>query len=528
MVESQISMTLEVSKLLSWAVLDTSGLTSGSSNPKRPGSLALATTLPLKLEDSAKQVDTSSQVRFPDNTEMDDPTLEEIHVSPSSPVETSGPSGEAPSWNVTQLQEEANKALGHLLVTRSSIDAHWRKQVSVFEMALCQNESQTTEAIMEAKALCAHTIQDAETHQTVLINKAEVQHTNCIKEIEDDYVHALAEAENCCSTAIRESESRGTSKTHSIPCQRHPASRGRGHWRGGKGPPHLPCHLQHYSQGQPSRGPWHNGYPLPPTTRKCPCVYPVEHCPRGIPSWKGTCSTDSSFLCPSSNWTLILVQVAAQLACPSPSGITSKVTPRETPHSKQKKEMPFHKPVPRSHQKVFSRDSRLVQKAREDYYQENCLHFNSETSCIMVDIFWSMIKSASPLCSEIYEIQESWTGQCELQYTNYTLNSLLKGLKFFCPVSPSESPKAMGLTGIHHPDPLHHFNGVIHCPWCRKEGQNEGTIINHLQMTHYKLGLVCEKCFHCSLVTSEAIWHHGHKSCQLSIDRVPNKSFSLA
>ena len=32
--EGQISMTMEVSKLLSWAVLDTSGLASGSSNPK--------------------------------------------------------------------------------------------------------------------------------------------------------------------------------------------------------------------------------------------------------------------------------------------------------------------------------------------------------------------------------------------------------------------------------------------------------------------------------------------------------------
>ena len=40
----------------------------------------------------------------------------------SSPlVETPGPSSEAPSLDVTQLKEEANKALGHLLVTRSSI-----------------------------------------------------------------------------------------------------------------------------------------------------------------------------------------------------------------------------------------------------------------------------------------------------------------------------------------------------------------------------------------------------------------------
>ena len=86
--EGQISMTMEVSELLSWAVLDTSGLASGSSTPKRPGSLAFTTPLPLKPKDSIKPVDTSSQVSIPDDMEMDDPTLEEIHDSPSPLVKT--------------------------------------------------------------------------------------------------------------------------------------------------------------------------------------------------------------------------------------------------------------------------------------------------------------------------------------------------------------------------------------------------------------------------------------------------------
>ena len=94
-------MTMEVSKLISQEVLDSSDLASRSSTPKRPGSLALATLLPLKLEDSTKPVDTSSQVSIPDDAEMDDPTLEEIHASPSLPVETLGPSSEALSVDVT-------------------------------------------------------------------------------------------------------------------------------------------------------------------------------------------------------------------------------------------------------------------------------------------------------------------------------------------------------------------------------------------------------------------------------------------
>ena len=146
----------------------------------------------------------------------------------------------------------------------------------------------------------------------------------------------------------------------------------------------------------------------------------------------------------------------------------------------------------------------------------------------MADIFQSMIKSTSLLSSEIYEIKETWTRWSELQYANYALRTLPKGLKFFHPVSPSESLKVMGLTGIHHPDALCHFNGVTHCPWNGKEGQNEGTVINHLWMMHYKLGLVCEKCFCCPLVTSEAIWHNGQKSYQPSTEGGPDESSSLA
>ena len=209
-------MTIEVSELLSRAVLDTSGLASRSSTPKRPGPLALATTLPLKLEDSAKPVDTSSQISALDNVEMDDPTLEEIHASPSPLVETLGPSSEAPSLDVTQLQEEANKALGCLLATRSSLDACQRKQVSDFGMALHQNESETTKAIKEVKALYAHTIQDVETHWTVLVSAAKVWYASLIKEIEVICAHALAEAENTCSSAIQDAESQGTSQAHSI------------------------------------------------------------------------------------------------------------------------------------------------------------------------------------------------------------------------------------------------------------------------------------------------------------------------
>ena len=91
-------MTMEVSKLLSQAALDTSGIGSGSSTPRRLASLALATLLPLKLEDSAKPVDASSQVSAPEDVEMDDPTLEKIHVSPPLWSKLWGPVRKLPPW----------------------------------------------------------------------------------------------------------------------------------------------------------------------------------------------------------------------------------------------------------------------------------------------------------------------------------------------------------------------------------------------------------------------------------------------
>ena len=144
----------------------------------------------------------------------------------------------------------------------------------------------------------------------------------------------------------------------------------------------------------------------------------------------------------------------------------------------------------------------------------------------MMDVFQSMVESTGLLCSEVHEIKEKWTGQSKLQYAKHALRTLPKGLKFFHPVSYLESPKVTGLTGIHHPNALYHFNGVTHCLWCGKEGQNEGTVVNHWRMVHYRLGLVCKKCFGCPSVTSEAIQCHGQKSHQPSAEGGMDESLS--
>ena len=88
--------------------------------------------------------------------------------------------------------------------------------------------------------------------------------------------------------------------------------------------------------------------------------------------------------------------------------------------------------------------------------------------------------SSGLLGTSIHEIQASWAEPEELKQANYALQSLPKGLKFLCTVPPLESPKVMGLVGIQNPDALSCFSGITYCPWCGKEGQNEGTMVNHL------------------------------------------------
>ena len=135
-----------------------------------------------------------------------------------------------------------------------------------------------------------------------------------------------------------------------------------------------------------------------------------------------------------------------------------------------------------------------------------------------------MIKTADLFGSAIFEITEAWLGQDELQQANYSLMTLWKGLKFFRTVSPSESPKVMGLMGIHDPDALCHFNSVTHCPWCRNVGQNKGTIVITCKqcITNWAL------CFGCPSFMSEAICYYGQKSCLPSGEGGPDESSSSA
>ena len=166
-----------------------------------------------------------------------------------------------------------------------------------------------------------------------------------------------------------------------------------------------------------------------------------------------------------------------------------------------------------SHADAFSRDSSPMKEARSCYFATqpwDWVHSNTDD---LSDFFRELAQGIGLLGESIHEIKRSWDGPEELKHGNYVLWSLPKGLKFLRMVSTKESPKVMGLKGIHDPDALQHFASYTYCPWCRKDRQNEGTVINHLRMVHYKLGLICNQCFGCPTVTLDTLFQHGCHTC---------------
>ena len=102
----------------------------------------------------------------------------------------------------------------------------------------------------------------------------------------------------------------------------------------------------------------------------------------------------------------------------------------------------------------------MVKGARREYFSKHPYDFVTDSNCNLSGMFKHLATTAGLLGTSIYETQSPWTGPEELKQANYVLLSLPKGLKFLWAVPPSESPKVMGLMGIHDPDALYHFGGV--------------------------------------------------------------------
>ena len=130
---------------------------------------------------------------------------------------------------------------------------------------------------------------------------------------------------------------------------------------------------------------------------------------------------------------------------------------------KRQETPPWFKTLMPSCAEVFSQDSDMVKEARREFFSKHSYDFTTDVTHNLSGTFRQLAASTDLLGTSIYEIQSSCTGPEELKQANYALQSLPKGLKFLCVVPPSESPKVIGLMGIHDPHTLCHFGGITYC-----------------------------------------------------------------
>ena len=242
-------------------------------------------------------------------------------------------------------------------------------------------------------------------------------------------------------------------------------------------------------------------------------------CHRGPPLWKN--SQPPPFQSPKPKRQHPLTDPMESMSI---GGATLKATLGEPLSPKRWEIPPWFKTLKPNCAEVFSWDSKMVKEARREYFSKHSYYFIMDSNCNLSGMFKHLATSAGLLGPSIYKIQSPWMGPEELKQANYVLLSLPKGLKFLWAVPPSECPMVMGLMGIHVPDALCHFGSVTYCPWCRKEGQNEGTVVNHLWTTHYRLGLVCGRCYGCLSTTSDTLCCHGQHDCHWPGESIPSKS----
>ena len=479
-------------------------------------------------------VDTSSQV----STEIAEASLEGIPTSISSIAGTSRSENISPPVDAIELHTNANKALAELLSTKASIDTCRQRAIWELGMELWQKESKAVESIKEAKAACFQANLDAQALLFMTVKEAKAICSGAtleakaicletVKEARKTHACSIQENEVVCSMTIRDTKAHKASQAKLLQKEHgnimwdlerqviQEEVRSQAKFLSAcqaalcTSPIALKnamVTLYHILLGQTS--------PSPPfilsqrTTLVEEQLAPATP-PTSVPEW--------------SPWPKLWHPSPEPVVSMPLGGTTSKLTPVGPPSSKWWETLPWNRALKSSHAKTFSWDSDLVKEAREAFLSKHSYNFIDNGICDLSKVFQQMAINAKLLGTLTHKIQASWMGLEELKQAR----ALPKGLKFLHAVPPSESPKVMGLMGIHDLDALCHFSGITHCPWCGKEGQNEGTMANHLQTVHYRLGLVCNRCHDCPSIMSDTLCWHGQQDCHPPRGKNPNESASF-
>ena len=471
------------------------------------------TSPPPKTEVPALPLDTSSQASVP---EME--ASMESNPIPNSPTAVTYSScSDSPTMDLPELQANAHLAINHMLSIKRSSDLERQWAIQDFETLLHQQEAEAA-AInerakivhlrkdLQARVKCTKAVMRAKYNYRVAIQEARAVRCSKLEEVEAAYSEALRETAAVkslhCTTLCRE-HAKYMSELEEQALEAENRS-----WQD-----FLSAHqaILHHAP-QSLKEDLHSSYNIllgnsSSSLQSIPFVrapqaqgqLPVTTSPKPEPkqspqSKRHHSSTDA--------------QGDTSLDESSPMASQEGLL-----NSKRGKITGWSSSLKPSHVDTFSWDSGPVKEARECYFATHPWDWAWSNTDNLSDIFRELAQGTGLLGEFIHEIQVSWNGPEELKHTNYILRSLPRGLKFLRAVSAKESPKIMGLKGIHDSDALQHFAGYTYCLWCSKDGQNKGTIVNHPRTVHYKLGLICDQCFVCPMVMLDTLCQHGCHTC---------------
>ena len=419
--------------------------------------------------------------------------------------------------DLPELQADAHLAINHMLSIKRSSDLEMQWAIWDFKASLHQQEAEAAAANERAKIVHSRKDLQARVKYTKAVMRAKYNYRVAVQEARAVRCSELEEAEATYSEALFENMT--TKSLHCATLHREHAkymseleewaleAENRS-WQD-----FLSTHLAILHHAPPSlKEDLHSFYNIllgnsssslqSIPSAKAPQAQgqpPVTTSPKSEPTW-----SPQSKRCHSST------HAQGDMSINEKSPMTLQEGPS---NSKRGKTTGWSSSLKPSHADTFSWDSGPVKEAREHYFATDPWDWACSNTDNLSDIFRELAQGTGLLGEFIYEIQVSWNGPEELKHANYIFRSLPKGLKFLRVVSAKESPKIMGLKGIHDSNALQHFASYTFCPWCSKDGQNEGTVVNHLRTVHYKLGLVCNQCFRCPTVTLDALCQHGCHTC---------------
>ena len=449
----RITLTDEVGNLLTRGMTEDYDCEPEQSTTLKEPATKAETSPPQKTEMPALLLDTSSQVSV---VEME-ASIESNPVCNSPTAVAYSSCSDSPTMGLPELQANAHLAVNQMLSIKRSSDLKRQWAIWDFEVLLHQREAEEATANertkivhlrkdLNAKVKCAK-VMKAKYKYRVAIQEARAIRCSKLEESEAAYLEALSEnvaAKSLqCTTLCREHARHmhelekwaldAENKSHQDFLLAHQAILR-----------HAPQSLKknlhssyHILLGQSSssfqsilfaRAPQAEGQP--------PAITSSRPEPKWSPQpkrWHSSTDAQGD----------MSIDKDSPLA--SQEGMLS---------SKRGKMVDWSSSLKPSCMDAFSWDSGPMKEARSCYFATHPWDWAHSNTDDLSDIFRELAQGAGLLGESIHEIQQSWDGPEELKHANYVLWSLPKGLKFLRVASAKESPKVMGLKGIHDPDAL--------------------------------------------------------------------------